>query len=72
MIKVKKNTKPTHNERIMIANVREEAYHKVETKIEELINSASLTDNNLLVAKMKALVPEFISNNSVFQHLDKA
>lgn len=65
------NTLKTYHEKIMIAKVREVALKDIETKFNEfrrLVNSAE--NENELVALMKALVPEFISNNSVFEQLD--
>ncbi len=65
------NTLKTYHEKIMIAKVREVALQDIETKFNEfrrLVNSAE--NENELVALMKALVPEFISNNSVFEQLD--
>jgi FlaA1/EpsC-like NDP-sugar epimerase len=65
------NTLKTYHEKIMIAKVREVALKDIEAKFNEfrkLVNSAE--NENELVALMKALVPEFISNNSVFERLD--
>jgi FlaA1/EpsC-like NDP-sugar epimerase len=64
------NTLPTHHSQILIAKVRashEEQIHQ----IEELIQLFKRQDNHLLVRKMKEIVPEYISNNSQFQVLDK-
>jgi len=65
------NTLKTYHEKIMIAKVREVALKDIECKFVEfrkLVNSSE--NENELVALMKALVPEFISNNSVFERLD--
>ncbi len=65
------NTLNTYHEKIMIAKVREIALQDIEAKFNQfrtLVNSAD--NENELVALMKALVPEFISNNSVFEQLD--
>ena len=65
------NTLKTYHEKIMIAKVREVALQDIEAKFNEfrrLVNSAE--NENELVALMKALVPEFISNNSVYEQLD--
>jgi FlaA1/EpsC-like NDP-sugar epimerase len=67
------NTLSTYHEKIMIAKVREIALQDIESKFNQfriLVNSAD--NENELVALMKALVPEFISNNSVFEQLDKS
>lgn len=65
------NTLNTYHEKIMIAKVREVALQDIEAKFNQfriLVNSAD--NENELVGLMKALVPEFISNNSVFEQLD--
>lgn len=67
------NTLNTYHEKIMIAKVREVALQDIEAKFNQfrtLVNSAD--NENELVALMKALVPEFISNNSVFEQLDSS
>ncbi len=65
------NTLKTYHEKIMIAKVREVTLKDIECRFAEfrkLVNSSE--SENELVALMKALVPEFISNNSVFEQLD--
>jgi FlaA1/EpsC-like NDP-sugar epimerase len=64
------NTMPTHHSQILIGKVREYAYNDVKEIIGELIESFDTQDNELIVQRMKKLVPEFKSNNSVFQKLD--
>ncbi len=65
------NTSPTHHPKIMIAQVREYEYEQANEKIEKLIGLFALQNNIELVSAMKAMVPEFISNNSEFEQLDK-
>ncbi len=64
------NSLQTHHEKIMIGQVREYDYLETKSKIEDLIESYSLQDNMLIVGKMKKLVPEFKSKNSIFESLD--
>ena len=64
------NTLPTHHEKIMIAKNRIATDEQI-LKIEELTNSLTIDSNNELVQKMKDIVPEYISNNSEFEKLDK-
>lgn len=64
------NTLPTHHNQILIGKVREYAYEEVKKIIEELIKSFDTQNNDLIVQRMKDLVPEFKSNNSIFQKLD--
>lgn len=65
------NTLPTHHKQILIGKVREYPFNEVSTFISELIKLFDTQNNALIVSKMKELVPEFISNNSVFEKLDK-
>jgi len=65
------NTLPTHHEKILIAKVREASVKNIEQEFLELFQLAANADNSMsMVAKMKELVPEFVSNNSVFEQLD--
>jgi len=64
------NTLPTHHSQIMRARVQEFDHELVKYKIDDLINQFTTQDNAGIVAKMKALVPEYKSNNSVFEELD--
>jgi FlaA1/EpsC-like NDP-sugar epimerase len=65
------NTTQTYHEKILIAQVREVSFELVKQNTLELENILSTTnDEMLLVSKMKELVPEYISNNSIYQQLD--
>lgn len=64
------NTLPTHHSQILIGKVREYEYAEVKGIINELITSFNTQNNELIVQRMKDLVPEFKSNNSIFQKLD--
>ena len=66
----KESTKPSFHEKIRIANVREYDYSEVERDIEELIEVSKQYDDMLTVKKMKEIVPEVKSNNSVYEALD--
>ena len=62
-------TIPTHHSKIMVAKVR--TYDDgVLAQIQDLIALLN-TDNYVLVRKMKEIVPEFVSQNSVFQNIDR-
>ena len=65
------NTLPTYHEKILIAQVREFDFAYVVNEINELISLASKHLAYETVGKMKEIVPEFKSNNSVFSKLDK-
>ena len=66
----KENTTETPNPKIMIAKVRTYDYKEVSKEIDELI---ALKDNTdfAIVKKMKDIVPEYISKNSVFEALNQ-
>ena len=64
-------TKPTFNKKIRIASVREYDYATVCQQIDDLIDIAKKYDNMATVRKMKEIVPEYKSNNSIYEQLDK-
>jgi len=64
-------TKPSFHEKIRIAEVRQYNYDEVCKDIDELIEISKRYDNMATVAKMKEIVPEFKSNHSVYEALDK-
>ena len=64
-------TKPSFHEKIRIAEVRQYDYDEVCKDIDELIEISKRYDNMATVAKMKEIVPEFKSNHSVYEALDK-
>ena len=66
------NTIPTYHDKILIAKVRNIKCSDVKNSIEklcELNNSNSSYQDS--VARMKEIVPEFVSNNSIYEKLDK-
>ena len=67
----KESSMPSFNDKIRIAKVREYDYAKVSLKIDELIEKRKLYDEMLTVMKMKEIVPEYKSNNSIYEKLDK-
>lgn len=62
---------PTHNEKIMIAVDIWEDFKILETHVGELCDNSMNWDSQQIVSKMKQLVPEFKSMNSIFETLDK-
>lgn len=64
------NTLPTHHKQIMVARVKEYDFDEITNTVNELISLFDKQDNKLIVKKMKLLVPEFKSNNSVYEALD--
>jgi len=66
----KENTITTHHPQIMIARVREYDFESIQKAISELIHMYPGQDNEQIVRKMKEIVPEFISHNSIYSNLD--
>jgi FlaA1/EpsC-like NDP-sugar epimerase len=64
------NTIATHHPKILKAKVRDEDIAQIEA-INTLIGLFETQKNDEIVAKMKQIVPEFISNNSDYEKLDK-
>ena len=65
------NTTQTYHDKILIAKVRDVSIELVKQNTFELETILTTTnDEMLLVAKMKELVPEYISNNSIYEQLD--
>ena len=64
-------TMPSFHDKIRIAKVRQYDYDTVERDIEDLVETSKHYDDMATVKKMKEIVPEFKSNNSVYEELDK-
>ena len=64
-------TMPTFHDKIRIASVREYDYEAVNRDIEDLLEISRRYDNMDIVRKMKEMVPEYKSNNSVYSVLDE-
>lgn len=71
LLHTSENTLPTHHPLIMIAKVREYDFNTISAYIDELAELASSKNDMSIVSKMKQIVPEYISNNSIFAELDK-
>ena len=71
LLATKENTIPTENKKIMRAKVREYEEKDVDGMIGVLHEQLVTSDPFKIVAQMKVIVPEFISNNSIFESLDK-
>jgi len=65
------NTVPTHHRKILIAKVRENDFETVNAQVHALFDSIRTGDNMEIVRQMKAIVPEFKSQNSVYEQLDE-
>jgi FlaA1/EpsC-like NDP-sugar epimerase len=67
----KETHNPTHNKKIMVANVCEQDFDKVSPLLNHLIETSYTCNNTEIVKIMKQIVSEFISINSRFEILDK-
>ena len=64
-------TKPTFHEKIRIAEVRECEFADISRQVDELVEISKHYDDMETVRKMKEIVPEYKSNNSIYEVLDK-
>jgi FlaA1/EpsC-like NDP-sugar epimerase len=70
LLAIEESTKPTHHPKILIADVETYDHGFVTQEVDELKRLLEGCDNLAMVSKIKSLVPEFISKNSVFASLD--
>ena len=70
LLNEKEKTIPTHHEKIKIAKVRSCSHSKILADIQDLISICEQDDHSLLVKKMKEIVPEYKSKNSMYETLD--
>ena len=65
------NTKSTYHSKIMIANTQDLDFKFTKEKIENICKENLHLNNTLTVSLIKEVVPEYISNNSEYEKLDK-
>ena len=70
LLATKENTIPTYHPKIMRAQVRRYPIDAIDKAYNELWDVLETLDDMKIVAKMKDIVPEFLSNNSVYCQLD--
>ena len=63
-------TIPTHHQKIKISKTISYSCGYVQTVIAEVLKLNQLNDNYATVRKMKEIIPEFRSNNSIYEDLD--
>jgi len=71
LLATSEDTLPSFNNKILIGKIRRFSYHEQNQKITDLLNSLTKESEEMLVGRLKELVPEFISNNSKYEELDK-
>lgn len=64
-------TMPTHNDKIMISKDPTMDFHEIESLVNSIIKASLRRDKVEVVKILKVIVPEFKSNNSVYEILDK-
>ena len=67
----KEITDNTQHKRIMIGKVREYDYDEIAPNIDNLVDMAWNFNDEVIVGAMKEIIPEYISQNSKFETLDK-
>ena len=71
LLATKENTIPTYHPKIMRAQVRKYPLEAIDREYNELWTILETMDDMKIVGRMKHIVPEFLSNNSVYCQLDK-
>ncbi len=71
VLSTEENTIPTAHRKIKIAKVRKYEYASIEPAFREFVRLSLIVDIHGTVRLMKTLVPEFVSNNSRFEELDR-
>jgi FlaA1/EpsC-like NDP-sugar epimerase len=66
----KENIIPTHHHKIMKARVREYDYMEAKNQLDQLTGLLAYKEDREIVMRMKQIVPEYKSRNSVFESLD--
>lgn len=70
LLNEEEDTMPTHHPLILIARVREYDPGEAASEIERLVNMPGIAASREIVKKMKEIVPEYKSRNSVYEQLD--
>ncbi|MCU0340705.1 MAG: polysaccharide biosynthesis protein [Spirosomaceae bacterium] len=66
----KEKTLPTYHPKIQIAQVQSQPFAEIESVYQDLRKALRNGDKALMVMYLKTAIPEFISNNSVYEELD--
>jgi FlaA1/EpsC-like NDP-sugar epimerase len=71
LLNTKEEVVETHHKKILIAKVVEYDFYAVSKSIDQLVNEAYQNNDENVVRQMKRMVPEYISNNSIYQSFDQ-
>jgi len=72
LLSVKENSIGTHHPKILVARVMHYNHEEIEELIKSLLKDKDRLTNRLIVSAMKQMIPEYLSNNSVYEVLDKS
>lgn len=70
LLNVKENTMETHHPKIMKGQVRSYDFEEVKTSLNDLQEKLIIQNDLEVVGGLKNIVPEYLSNNSIFEQLD--
>jgi len=70
LLNIEEQIIPTYNKDIKISKTIPNHYTEVNSLIKELLELSKLNNEELMVAKMKTILPDYISNNSQYEKLD--
>ncbi|MFM1914254.1 MAG: hypothetical protein RIR51_2107, partial [Bacteroidota bacterium] len=65
------NTLPTHHDKILIAKVNTLSHSEIEIALSDLESLIQFGSHFQIVSKLKEIIPEYLSNNSIYENLDK-
>jgi FlaA1/EpsC-like NDP-sugar epimerase len=70
LLSSKEYCKPTNNEKITIGKVRQYDHYEANSKITEMLENLGYEPDEMIVARMKDMVEEYVSQNSKYEKLD--
>lgn len=70
LLSSKENCKPTHNDKIKIGQIRQCDHYEADAKITDMLENLGFETDEMIVARMKDMVEEFVSQNSKYEKLD--
>jgi FlaA1/EpsC-like NDP-sugar epimerase len=70
LLATEENTISTEHKKIMIAKVREYEFEDISSEIDKILSLIDDQDNMEIVKKIKEIIPEFKSKNSIYEQLD--
>jgi FlaA1/EpsC-like NDP-sugar epimerase len=71
LLNTDENTLATHHPKILVAKVNTPTFAYMEIQVSQMLKLLEGGNNNDLVAKIKEVIPEYKSNNSIFEKLDR-